>query len=332
MKLPALIALLLGFAAFVAVLTLEGVSPVVQAFAVAGWGIAAVIAVHLVPLVLDGLAVGVLMRPSPGFGTTLLARWLSESVNGLLPVAQMGGPLAAVRIFARAGAQSTEAAAAVTVATTLQMISQALFGTLGLTLLLAHKASVGQVWLLVGGTALFALSATWFQRLQQHGLFARLATWLRRLAPGRAWLDLTGGARALDASVQAAYGHRRAVALSFALNLGGWLVGTAEVWVALQVLGHPVGWVSALLLESLGQAIRGIAFAIPGALGAQEGGLLLLGGMVGLPPHTALALSLCKRARELALGLPGLGVWQYLETRALRRGVAVPSVANRPAN
>jgi hypothetical protein len=53
-----------------------------------------------------------------------------------------------------------------------------------------------------------------------------------------------------------------------------------------------VGWHDALLLESVGQAIRGAAFAIPGSLGAQEGGYLLLAPLVGLPPDAALALSL----------------------------------------
>jgi len=67
-----------------------------------------------------------------------------------------------------------------------------------------------------------------------------------------------------------------------------------------------VSWSDALLLESLGQAIRGAAFAIPGALGVQEGGYLLLAPLAGLPSDAALALSLAKRTRELLLGLPGL--------------------------
>ena len=83
------------------------------------------------------------------------------------------------------------------------------------------------------------------------------------------------------------------------------MVGTGEVWLALRFLGNPVGWIDALLLESVGQAIRGAAFMIPGSLGAQEGGYLLIAPLVGLPPEAGLALSLAKRARELALGLPG---------------------------
>ena len=73
-------------------------------------------------------------------------------------------------------------------------------------------------------------------------------------------------------------------------------------------------------MESLGQAIRGAAFAIPGALGVQEGGYLLLAPLVGLPPDAGLALSLAKRARELLLGLPGL-LYLHLSSRAAAAAV-----------
>lgn len=62
--------------------------------------------------------------------------------------------------------------------------------------------------------------------------------------------------------------------------------------------------------ESLGQAVRAAAFAVPGALGVQEGGYVVLGGALGIPPDTCLALSLAKRAREILLGLPGLLAWR----------------------
>ncbi len=93
----------------------------------------------------------------------------------------------------------------------------------------------------------------------------------------------------------------------------GWLAGVGEVWLALYFLGHPVTLVEALILESLGQAVRSAGFAIPGALGVQEGGLLVLGALVGLPGEVAIGLSLVKRARELTLGLPGLAAWQVAE-------------------
>jgi uncharacterized membrane protein YbhN (UPF0104 family) len=96
-------------------------------------------------------------------------------------------------------------------------------------------------------------------------------------------------------------------------------VGAGEVWLALHFLGQPVTWLEAVLLESLGQAVRSTAFAVPGALGVQEGGFLVLGRLLGLPPEVALAVSLVKRVRELLLGVPGLLAWQLAAGRRLLR-------------
>jgi hypothetical protein len=93
-----------------------------------------------------------------------------------------------------------------------------------------------------------------------------------------------------------------------------------EVYLITLFLGMPVSWGDALLLESVGQAIRGAGFAIPGALGVQEGGYLLLATLIGLPPHAGVALSLAKRTRELLLGIPGL-VYLYFAKRRAPSGI-----------
>ena len=74
----------------------------------------------------------------------------------------------------------------------------------------------------------------------------------------------------------------------------------------------------AIVIESLMQAVRGAAFAIPGALGAQEAGLILLCGMFEIPPDQALALSLIKRAADLIVGVPSLIALQILEGGRLK--------------
>ena len=108
------------------------------------------------------------------------------------------------------------------------------------------------------------------------------------------------------------------VTASFGLSLLGWVAGTGEVWLVLWLVGSRVSWSDALVLESLGQAIRGAAFAVPGSLGVQEAGYLLLAPLASLRPDVALALSLAKRARELLLAAPGL-VCLYVSEQALRR-------------
>ena len=73
-----------------------------------------------------------------------------------------------------------------------------------------------------------------------------------------------------------------------------------------------------MLLESLGQAIRGAGFAIPGALGVQEGGYLLLAPLAGLSLNAGWR---CRSpsARELLLGLPGLLYLHWASRSAPRR-------------
>ena len=323
MKRSALIALLLGLGAFVALLVHEGVQPVFDTLAVAGWGLLAVVAAHALPLSLDAAGMGVLLQVPVRSERVIRSRWVGEAVNNLLPVAQMGGPLAMARLLIHGGSRAGDAGASVIISTTLQMLSQAVFALAGVLLLVVHTGDSRLLWGLLIGSALFGANAVWFYSLQRRGdLFVRLANWLKKAASGRQWLDLTGGAESLDTAVQAAYARPGAARASFLLNLAGWLAGTVEVWLALYFLGHPVSIADALLLESLGQAIRGMAWLIPGALGVQEGGFVLLGSLVGIDAPTAFALSLTRRARDLLLGIPGLLYWQYSEGRWLRRRTA----------
>jgi uncharacterized membrane protein YbhN (UPF0104 family) len=75
--------------------------------------------------------------------------------------------------------------------------------------------------------------------------------------------------------------------------------------------------VTALTIESLGLAVRSAAFVVPGGLGVQEAGFLLLGTILGLSPEVSLSISLVKRIRELALGVPAILAWQLIEGRRL---------------
>ena len=89
----------------------------------------------------------------------------------------------------------------------------------------------------------------------------------------------------------------------------------------LHFMGYPVSFAEAVVIESLSQAVRGAAFAIPGGIGVQEGGFVAICALFGIPAGPAVALSLVKRVADLAIGLPGLAVWQWIEARrAFGRG------------
>jgi uncharacterized membrane protein YbhN (UPF0104 family) len=102
------------------------------------------------------------------------------------------------------------------------------------------------------------------------------------------------------------------------------LVGSSgEIWIALHALGVAAPFVNALILQSMAMTIRSAFFVVPGALGVQEGGYLVVGDLLGIPGETALAISLIARMRDLAVGIPALVTWQVIEGRRLWRGARV---------
>jgi putative membrane protein len=331
MNRASVVLLSIGTALFVALLAWQGFAAVGATLLAAGWGLALVTAFHLLPLVIDAFAiVVVLARPKARGGSraAVVVRWVGEAVNSLLPAGQLGGPVIMVRQLAQRGVAVTDAAAAIAVSTTMQMASQVVFAVAGIAVFAACEPDVGLTGLLgplAVAVALLTAFAAGFYAAQRRGVFGGLSRIGSRMLARRDWSGLTTQADAIDRAVRALYQQRAKVAATFAASLVAWFVGTGEVWLALDLLGHPVGWREALLLESVGQAIRGAAFAIPGSLGAQEGGYLLLAPLVGIPLDAALALSLVKRVRELALGLPGL-LFLHFSERQWQRHRATPLV------
>ncbi|HEY1899872.1 MAG TPA: flippase-like domain-containing protein [Steroidobacteraceae bacterium] len=310
-----------GVLLFAALLVSQGLPAILTTLAAAGWGLLGVAAFHLIPLVTDAVAIRVLYPrgQSPQVSMDcLLARWIGESANSLMPAGQLGGPVFMARYLAQRGLPMPQSAAIITVSTTLQTFAQILFALLGVLLLGARAGGVSEhalrsMALIASG--FLGLQIVGFYYLQRRGFFSKLLRLVNRLAGSRNWSGLMIQAQAIDAAVHETYSRSGPVAMSFMASLIGWLVGAGEVYLILLYMGHPVNWVTALLLESLGQAVRGAAFAVPGALGVQETGYVLLAPLAGLTPEVALALSLAKRVRELLLGLPGL-LYLYLSGRS----------------
>jgi len=348
----AFLLLTVGAALFVGLLAWQGFGAVTTTLMSAGWGLAVVAAFHLVPLALDAGAIAVLLDRKTRHGSfcsALKARWTGEAVNSLLPAGQIGGPVLMVRYLSHRGARLRDAAAAITVSTTTQALSQMLFALLGIVVFGANGDLAEYRMPVIAITVVLGVCVVAFCVLQRRGMFGRVMRIGQKLfgkrggakgtdgtdgaegaaaRPGR-WDGLALRADAVDSAIRELYRDRKKVAASFGLNLLGWITGTGEVWLILYFLGHPVSWHEALLLESVGQAIRGAAFAIPGSLGAQEGGYLLLAPLVGLPPDAALALSLAKRVRELVLGIPGLVYLHFSERKFQRRRAATALSADR---
>ncbi len=293
---------------------------------VLGWWLAPITLFHLVPLSFDALSWRQLLPASsrPDVVSVVWMRWIRESVNALLPVAGVGGDIAGARLVHQRGVPGAKAAAAMVVDITVGVATQLIFVMAGVTLLVARssaQAAIEVAWAMLIGIAVFVAAIASFVLVQHNSMFVVFAKLARRVTPEQWPFDLTGSASAVDEAVVATYRRGFPVLRASLLRLAGWAASAGEIWLIMHFLSRPFSVTDAFVLESLGSGVDTAAFLVPGALGALEGGFVLFGALFGLPADIALAIPLTKRVRELALGLPGLMVWQWVEGRHLvRRG------------
>ena len=323
MKRVALALGLAGLAVAIALVAHTGWRAVLDALAAAGWPLLWLVPLRMAPLALDALGWRVLLAPRDPHGR---ARWpvllavaaVREGVNRLLPVAGVGGEVVGIRIVTLRGLDTTAVAASVITEVVLTLVSLVLFAALGLALLVAwtHGSASIQV-LLVGVLLALPVPAAGLWLIGE----GRLASWFGRFATlvtGRstqppAWL---ASMPAFEDELSQLARRRARLALATLLQVVGMIAGAAEVWLALRLLGHPVAWVPAVIIESAVLFVRNLAFAVPAALGAQEAGVVLICAALGLDPGAAIGLALAKRMREVLFGVPALLGWHLAETFA----------------
>ena len=279
------------------------------------WLLPGLVALQLGQLLLSAIAWRALFTGlRPGSGTFYRLRLIREGIDSLLPVAQVGGEIVGAGLLSQRGIAISQAGASVIVDVTLELLTQVVFLVAGLCAL--AWLSPGGAWgswgtaLLTGTGVVAALLLG-----QRFGLLRVLEALLRGIA--RRWPALAG--TSLDGIHAAALDlYRRPLPLlrGTGLHLLSWMLGSIETWAVLNALGVPVTPLQAFTIESLGMAARSAGFAIPGALGAQEGGFVLAAAALGLPVGPALALSLVKRMREVLVGLVGLALWRLAVRQA----------------
>lgn len=306
-----------GAALFIYLLTRQDLGQVLDLLAASGWGLAVLVGYRPATFVLDAIGWRVLMPkagPRPGFGALLMGRWVAESCNTLLPMAQVGGHVVRARMIARSGIHMVRAGAVVLVDFTVGVFTQFAFTLAAALLLLPRAGDVG--WSISGASLIFLLLVAGFALTQRAGMFSLGAGLLQRMLKGRRLAELAGNAQALDEEVRSVYRRRSALAVCAVWRLAGWVAKAGEAYLALYFLGAPVTLADALMLEALSTAAASAAFMVPGGLGVRDGSILLLAAVVGLDADTALALALLKRGREIVLGVPGLAAWAMSEGRS----------------
>ncbi|MGH7803904.1 MAG: lysylphosphatidylglycerol synthase domain-containing protein, partial [Candidatus Binatia bacterium] len=156
--------------------------------------------------------------------------------------------------------------------------------------------------------------------LQRRGLFAGLLAILRRLRIRIRALEAREAAlRKIDSEIVRFYREEpRRFAASVTFHFAGWILGAAEVYFLASWIGTPVGVGEAIAIDALAHVVKGLTLFIPGSIGFQEGGIVVLFAFFGYPADAGVGLGLLRRAREIFCSALGFGV-AWREARNLRR-------------
>jgi putative membrane protein len=283
-------------------------------------GFLSVIAVQIVLFVPLGLAWWlVALDRTERAPLYMWGRLMREAASDVLPFSQLGGLVIAARAVVLGGVETPAAFGSSVVDITIEVVAQLIYTLFGVGMLarrLGFEARHDKIVIsVVIGLVIAAGLVAAFVATQRRGLDV-IGRMVRRIAPAAAH-----HATAVTKVVEAAYGRPVRLWSCLALHVGAWFGGAAGAWLILAFIGHPLPFLSVVAIESLLFAIRNAAFIVPSGIGVQEGAYALLGPLFGLPPEAALALSLLKRARDIAVGVPVLLSWQLVETRRPLRGV-----------
>jgi uncharacterized protein (TIRG00374 family) len=310
-RLARVLFLLLGIGLLAVVLTKINLTTVGMYMREMGWSFPLIFLPYIVVYFCDTLGWKFAFGPSTTipFHTLFLTRMAGESINNLTPFAYMGGEPVKAHLLTRLHIPMVEGMAAAIMAKLLMSMAQFAFVVLGGALAMSHLVARPDIlWTLVvvvvaGGAVLGILT---------HGLRVGLFTQIYHLLDRwkltpfvlERWREHL---RRLDETIVGFYRrHPRHLGLSLLWHFIGWTLGSFEVLALFYAVGLPIPLTEALAIEALASVAKGVAFFIPGSLGVQDGGNVLIVALFGFPPSLGLTFSLVRRMRELtwvSLGL-----------------------------
>jgi putative membrane protein len=252
-------------------------------------------------------------QPLARAATFIWGRIVRDAAGEILPFSQVGGILIGVRALVLRGIATPIAAASSAVDLTTELMAQIVFILIGIVPFVTSAKSGPFPAAMLSGVVFVLASGLAFFVMQRRGLgFAQSLA--ERFLP-----EVAKRAESFRLAVDAIYANPKRLALSSFLHLIAWIASAFGIWLAVRLVGGHLDFGGAVAIEAILSALRSAAFVVPGALGVQEAGYAMVMPLFGLPAEIGLAVSLLKRAREIALGVPVLLIWQGMEGhRALR--------------
>jgi uncharacterized protein (TIRG00374 family) len=260
------------------------------------------------------------------------ARWLyrlwkvlmvGAALDVVTPLAGLGGePVKAALLKKHYGIQYREGAASLVLARMTDLIAQVIFIATGFALMFrADLVPSGYRMAAAAGLGLFTVAIVLFFLVQRGRAFSWLRAhleggWLGRRLGDRAVGALDGLRDVEDRLVGFYSAERLRFGLSVGFALGDWMCETTATYIAVNLLGFPIDFFDAMVIESFVILVRSTLFFVPADLGTQEGAQVLICGAITGSPALGLALAAIRRARDLLWIAWGLGIGsRYLLSR-----------------
>jgi putative membrane protein len=312
---------LVGVALLVLLAVRVDLAAMVHVLTLAGWPLLWLLPFRVFYFLPYALGWGILLRgveggSRAGLGYLFWVVTVREAVDRLLPVASVGGGVIGVRLLRWRGLPVAEVGASIIVEILLTLFAIYLFFVMGVLLLFQGGESPhehSRLLLALVVTLPVPLGTAWLLRYGSRFLIGLVGE-----------NSLSEGVASLDRAIRATLSRHRALLVTGVLQFGGLLSGSFEIWFVLRLFRHPVDWRAAIVVESLTQAVRHLAFVIPSGLGVQEAALVVFGRTFGIDAELALAVSMAKRMREILLGVVSLLSWQWMEGRHIHKERRAP--------
>lgn len=303
--------LALGLLLFAGLIYGVGPTAVLQALQRLGWLTPLVVIPYLSSYFVDSLGwLWILRRgltptpgnPAPSLLQVFAIRAAGEAVNGITPTAYLGGEPLKAWLLQQHGVPLVPGLASVLISKTALMVTQGGFVFLGVLIALHRWRSeiplpaAAVLGLLLGGVTFGLIIG-----VQRRGLFGILLGISRRWSGREALLaSWEADLLALDEHLRGFYKTRvHDFLVCCGLHFLGWVVGTWEVFLTLWLLGEPVDFLIAFSIEALSGVAKLAAVIVPGSVGVQEGGQVVIFAAFGLTAPLAVTFSLLRRGREL---------------------------------
>jgi uncharacterized protein (TIRG00374 family) len=241
----------------------------------------------------------------------------TKAVQFLTPSITQAGEFMKVHLLRMTGVKVDISAASVVVAKTTITIAELLFIGLGLTFALCYMTVEPIIAMSVAlGIVVMGVGVVGVLIWQRIGLFRPLIWVSRRIGALATFVDRHEKLlSSTESIIREHLDEKRRFGLSCLWFFLGWASGIVEAWAFLSNLGLAYDVSSALVIQVLSVIVTRLTTFIPGNLGAQEAGIVMIFSFLGFSPESAMAFAVLRRLRQLGWIAAGLGYLAKMSRR-----------------